>query len=137
MADHGSFARMRCVFRYVLMVSGIVLAAGGCELFTGPRRVGSVGITLGFPGHVSDAALVLGVVDTIRAQAYSDGLWSRVMHDSEDSPRRFTYFSSDTAVASVDPDGVIRAKAVGTTFLTASTAGKTSLPMTLNVVPPN
>ena len=135
MAGRISFTRVQRASRSVLMVPAIVVVAGSCELFLGPDEVGSVGITVGPPGHTSDAVLTVGELDTIRAQAYSDGWPSRVMHDSENGPRRFQYSSSDPAVASIDMDGILSLETVGTTILTASTAGKTSLPLTLHVVP--
>ena len=135
MTSRISFSHVQRASRSVLMVPVIVLAAGSCHQFLGPDEVGSVGITVGLPGHTYDAVLTVGELDTIRAQAYSGGWPSRVMHDSEGSPRRFQYFSSDPAVASIDADGILSLETVGTTILTASAGGKTSLPLTLRVVP--
>lgn len=117
------------------MIPAILLAGGSCDLFMGPDEVGGIGITVGPAGHSYDAALTVGETDTIRALAWSDGWPSRVMHDSELSPRRFQYFSSDPSVASIDADGILNLETVGTTTLTASSGGKTSPPLTLRVVP--
>lgn len=98
--------------------------------------VAGVGITLGFAGYASDAFLTVGDKDTIRAQAYTGGWPSGTKYDSNNDPRRFTYSSSDPAVASVNVDGVVETHSSGTTSLFASVDGITSPPLLLSVSPP-
>lgn len=97
--------------------------------------VKAVGITLGFPGYVSDASLTLGDKDTVRATASTGGWPAFTKYDSSKDPRRFIYLSSNPAVASVDVDGVVEAHSTGTTNLFASVDGVTSPPLALTVSP--
>jgi hypothetical protein len=118
-----------------------LLAIEGCDPvrieIPGPSEtVESVGITLGFPGYISDAFLTAGDQDTVRAQAYTGGWPSHTKYDSSSEPRRFTYSSSNASVAFVNLDGVVMALSPGTTVLRASADGATSLPLELVVEPP-
>jgi hypothetical protein len=118
----------------------VLLGVQGCDLvrnIPGPREtVEGVGITLGFPGYISDAFLTVGDQDTVRAQAYTAGWPSHTKYDSSNEPRRFTYSSSNPSVASVNLDGVVVTLSPGTTILRASAEGITSPPLELAVEPP-
>ncbi len=75
----------------------LILALGACTKMDLPGPgdgVASVGITLGFPGHVSDAFLTVGDQDTVLAQAFTGGWPSHTKYDSQIEPRRFAYSSS-------------------------------------------
>ena len=126
-------------------VAGLLLVAvASCrsaDVGTAPDRpaadaVAGVGITLGFPGYVSDAFLTLGALDTVRAQAYTGGWPSYTKYDSERAPGRFTYSSSVPGVATVTADGIVTAVGRGTTLLRATCDGVASPPMALTVSPP-
>jgi hypothetical protein len=128
--------------RLAAILVPIVLAGAACRWddASGPEcardAVAAVGLTLGFPGYVSDAFLTVGDRDTVRAQAYTRGWPSYVKYDSHGEPRRFVYSSSDPQVATVDADGIVVTARPGTTMLRAATAGAVSLPMALTVAPP-
>jgi len=98
--------------------------------------VAAVGITLGFPGYVSDAFLTVGDQDTVRAQAYTGGWPSHTKYDSDSDPRRFNYTSSNPSVASVSLEGVVHAVAPGSTILRVTIDGVSSPPLQLAVEPP-
>jgi uncharacterized protein YjdB len=122
--------------RFSPLVFAITQACQFRDLGGPADPVAGVGITLGFPGYVSDAFLTVGDQDTIRAQAYT-GVWpSNTKYDSSNEPRRFTYSSSKPSVASVNLDGVIAALSPGTTILQASADGVVSPPLALAVAPP-
>ena len=121
-----------------ILVALSFLSAGSCEgfVFGSPDDpVAAVGITLGFPGSTSDAFLTVGDNDTVRAQAYTGHWPSYTKYDSNNDPRRFTYSSSNPAVASVDLDGVVETHSAGTTTLSASVDGITGQ-LLLSVSPP-
>jgi hypothetical protein len=100
------------------------------------NAVAGVGITLGFPGSVSDAFLTRGDRDTVRALAFTGGWPSYAKYDSEREPRRFAYRSGNPAVATVDADGVVTAVGVGTAFLSATCEGVESGLLALTIAPP-
>lgn len=130
--------RIALQLQTLILVPVCVLLACNSERIAsgGPNDpVTGVGITLGFPGYVSDAFLTVGDKDTVRAQAYTGGWPSFTKYDSSNDPRRFAYFSSNPAVASITPDGVVETDSPGTTSLFASVDGITSPPLLLTVSP--
>jgi len=131
---------MRTPLRLRRLALGGVCVALACRseriAFGGPNDpVASVGITLSFPGYISDAFLSVGEKDTVRAQAYTGGWPSFLRYDSSNDPRRFTYSSSNPAVASVNADGVVDTHGPGATSLFARVDGITSPALLLTVSP--
>ena len=121
-------------FRRFTPLVFVVAQACQFQALSGPRDATAfVGVAFGFAGSASDAFLTVGDQDTIRAQAYTAGWPSGLKYDSSNEPRRFTYSSSDPAVASVNLDGVVTALSPGTTILRATVDGVTgTLPLTVS-----
>jgi len=106
------------------------------DLSEGQSRIAGVFIGIGYNSYSSDVFLTLGVPDSIQAQAFSGGWPRRTIYDTSVDPRRFTFASSNPAVATVDATGHVATLSVGETRLTASVGGFTSEPIRLSVSPP-
>jgi len=124
------------VTRYALL-TGIVLSVAACgwdELAS--NELAGVGMSLAGSTSISDAFLTIGDVDTVLAGAISAGWPTRILCESRGSPERFTFHSSDPAVAIVGPTGVLRTVGIGTTTLTVTYQNVDSPPILLSVSPP-
>lgn len=124
-----------------LLFSTLTLAVLSCQseifdLSEGRSRIAGVFIGIGYNSFTSDVFLTLGVADSIQAQAFSGGWPRRTIYDSSIEPRRFTFRSSNPAVATVDATGHVATLSVGETRLTASVGEITSEAIRLSVSPP-
>jgi hypothetical protein len=107
-------------WRLALLLAAEGLVASSCDWPPAPAKQVAVIATVGSQGSISDAFLPLGDVDTIWAQA-STGvpLLPELLCDSRNTPSCFTFSSSDPTVATIDADGVLRARGLGSAYLVA------------------
>ena len=85
-------------------------------------------------GEQTTATMIVGDVDTLDARA-ARGAWVQLVCDSRARPSCFSFSSSNDSVATVDWRGIVVARKVGTTLLTAKYQElEASLPLT--VIPP-
>jgi len=100
------------------------------------EHIAGIYLGIGYSGYTGDVFLTLGDRDSLQAQAFSGGWPSHTIYDSSIEPRRFSYSSTNPAVATVDAVGHVTTLSVGETALTSSVAGMTSEIIRLSVSPP-
>ncbi|HET9004169.1 MAG TPA: hypothetical protein VFN39_09260 [Gemmatimonadaceae bacterium] len=125
---------MRC-----MLLAGIALSLAACEWKgnqLASNELGGVTMSLAGSHSASDAFLTIGDVDTVLAGALSGGWPIHTLCESRGSPERFTFHSSDPAVAIVRPTGVLRTTGIGSTLLTVTYQNVDSPPVRLSVSPP-
>jgi len=126
--------------RFVRSIYSVLLIAALPTCFKDINSpVDSVGITLGWPGIAVTGYLMVGDLDTVRAQAWINGsapfVAPIVKYDSDTAPQRFQYSSSASSVAQIDPRGVVTAASTGVANLHASSEGVVSNSLILTVWP--
>jgi hypothetical protein len=121
--------------RTLLVLSGAALC-GACSACC-KSGIRSVDLSLRPAGADYPSYVWLGDTLTVAAVAGTDPheFCYHALYSAVDQPTRFAYQSTDTLVASIDDHGLLRARSLGSTFLSARSAGAQSSALPVIVAP--